>query len=109
MERYRDLISDLLVLSSVCFHSGTDDMLRSHFNKVLDEYKGNLTSINDTSNRIWNVAEKYSNELKRKRAAIAYDLINNIQSYSLYNACELFLKYEINKANEILNGTEQDK
>lgn len=109
MERYCDLINDLLVLSSVCFHNGTDDMLRSHFNKVLGEYKSNLTSTNDTSHRIWSVAEKYSNELKGKRAAIAYDLINKIQYSSLYNACELLLKHEIDKANKILNGTEQDK
>lgn len=109
IERYCDLISDLLVLSSVCFHNGTDDMLRSHFNKVLGEYKSNLTSTNDTSHRIWSVAEKYSNELKGKRAAIAYDLINKIQYSSLYNACELLLKHEIDKANKILNGTEQDK
>lgn len=108
-ERYCDLISDLSALTLISFHNGTDDYLMTHFEKELNEHKSKCTSVEDDSHRLWSIAAKHKNLLKKKRTVIVEELIKSYHSKFIYDWCYQFIEYETNKAENILNGTEQDK
>ncbi len=108
-ERFCDLISDLSALTLISFHNGTDDYLMDQFEKALDEHKSKCTTIEEDSHRLWSIAAKHQNLLKKNRTVIVEDLIKCYHSKFIYDWCKQFIEYETNKAVIILNGTEQDK
>lgn len=108
-ERFCDLISDLNALTLISFHNGTDDYLRSHFEKELAEHKSKFTSVEDDSHRLWAIAAEHNNLLKGDRTLIVEELVKSYRSKFIYDWCNQFIEYETKKATNILNGTKQDK
>ena len=108
-ETYCNLVGDISALSQICFHNGTDDMLKTQFQAAVDEHKSKSTQTKDDSHRLWFIADKYSMKLKSKKAYIVKDLIEAYNPIYIYEWCKNVLKYESDKANMILNDTEQDK
>ncbi len=106
---YCDLIGDISALSQICFHNGTDDMLKSQFIQAIEDHKSKCTQTSNDSHRLWVIAEKHSMKLKSQKAAIVKDLIDAYSPVFIYEWCKNVLQYEYNKTSNILNGTKQDK
>lgn len=84
-------------------------MLKTQFQAAVDEHKSKSTQTKDDYHRLWFIADKYSMKLKSKKAYIVKDLIEAYNPIYIYEWCKNVLKYESDKANMILNDTEQDK
>jgi hypothetical protein len=104
--KFCNVVSDISALSEVCFHNGTDDSLKSQFEKAISDHKDKCTSTEDDSERLWAIANNHEMKLKSHKAQIVKDLIDAYHPIFMYDWCKNVLQYETEKANKILNGNE---
>ena len=103
-KRYWDLVLDLQFLHSLEF-SIKQEQLREKTNSYKQSQR-----LSNLENRIWSIIESRNYSSNNDDFAYYTNELTKRYGFDVFERnCLALLKYELNSANEILNGTEQTK